>query len=242
MYYTAIVLAAGSGSRMNSDTHKQFMDLAGRPLLFYSLKAFEDSFVDEIILVTGEENLSYCKKDIIEKYGFQKITRVIAGGRERYHSVYQGLLAARQEGCVLIHDCARPFLTQDILMRAKESLQENAACVAAVPLKDTVKIADTDRYVKETPDRRSLWSVQTPQCFSYDLAMKAYRRLIEKESELAVQGIAVTDDAMAVEYFGKERVKLFEGSYYNIKITTPEDMDVAACYFDKIFVDRVSDI
>ncbi len=232
---TAIVLAAGRGSRMNSGTQKQFMSLAGRPLLYYSLKTFEDSFVDEIILVTGEADISYCRKEIVQRYGFQKVSQIVAGGKERYHSVYQGLLAAKPEGRVFIHDGARPFLTGDILERAKDSLKEHAACVAAVPSKDTVKIAGGDGYVKETPDRRYVWNVQTPQCFTYELAMRSYGRLIEEEAELKARGIAVTDDAMVVEYFGGERVKLFEGSYYNIKITTPEDMEAAEYYRKKVF-------
>ncbi|MDE6421031.1 MAG: 2-C-methyl-D-erythritol 4-phosphate cytidylyltransferase [Lachnospiraceae bacterium] len=234
MYYTAIVLAAGRGSRMNSGVRKQYMQIAGRPVLFYALRAFEDSFVDEIILVTAEEEIAYCKKEIVEAYGFRKVSRIVAGGKERYHSVYRGLCAARAEGCVLIHDGARPFLTEEILARARENLRSHAACVAAVPSKDTVKIADRDGYVKEPPDRASVWNMQTPQCFTYELAMQAYQKLMESEEALKERQIAVTDDAMVVEYFSKERVKLFEGSYYNIKITTPEDMELAEVYLKAV--------
>ncbi len=234
MYHTAIVLAAGRGSRMKSDIQKQFLNLAGRPLIYYSLQAFEESFVDEIILVTGESDISYCKEEIVERYGLRKVKRIVAGGKERYHSVYNGLLAARPEGFVYIHDGARPFLTKELLERAKENLQTHGACVAAVPAKDTVKLADSDGYVTGTPDRRSVWNVQTPQCFSYALARKAYDRLMQDEDGLRAQGVLITDDAMVVEYFGGERVRLFAGSYYNMKITTPEDLDVAECYQKKL--------
>lgn len=234
MYYTAIVLAAGRGSRMNSGVRKQYMQIDGRPVLYYALRAFEDSFVDEIILVTADEEIAYCKKEIVEAYGFRKIKQIVAGGRERYHSVYNGLCAAKAEGCVLIHDGARPFLTKEVLERARENLRHHAACAAAVPSKDTVKIADRDGYVKETPDRASVWNMQTPQCFAYELAMQAYRKLMEDEEALRGRRTAVTDDAMVIEYFSTERVKLFEGSYYNIKITTPEDMGLAEIYLKAV--------
>ena len=234
MNYTAIVLAAGRGSRMNSGVRKQYMQIGGRPVLYYALRAFEESYVDEIILVTAEEEIAYCKKEIVEAYGFKKVSGIVAGGKERYHSVYRGLCAAKAGGCVLIHDGARPFLTAEILERARENLCSHAACAAAVPSKDTVKIVDYDGYVKETPDRASVWNMQTPQCFTYELAMQAYGRLIESEQTLAERQITVTDDAMVVEYFSKDKVKLFEGSYYNIKITTPEDMELAEFYLKAV--------
>lgn len=241
MYYTAIVLAAGRGSRMNSRVRKQYMQIGGKPVLYYALRAFEDSFVDEVILVTAEEEIAFCKEEIVKKYAFQKVTKVVAGGVERYHSVYRGLCAARAEGCVLIHDGARPFLSEEILIRARDCLRSHAACAAAVPSKDTVKIVDSDGYVIETPDRSGVWNMQTPQCFTYELAMGAYQKLMESmdDASCGLKGNAgafctrpvnVTDDAMVIEHFGSERVKLFEGAYDNIKITTPEDMVLAEAY------------
>lgn len=241
MYYTAIVLAAGRGSRMNSRIRKQYMQIGGKPVLYYALRAFEDSFVDEVILVTAEEEIAFCKEEIVKKYAFQKVTKVVAGGVERYHSVYRGLCAARAEGCVLIHDGARPFLSEEILTRARECLRSHAACAAAVPSKDTVKIVDSDGYVIETPDRSCVWNMQTPQCFTYELAMGAYQKLMESmdDASCGLKGNAgafctrpvnVTDDAMVIEHFSSERVKLFEGAYDNIKITTPEDMVLAEAY------------
>lgn len=267
MYYTAIVLAAGRGRRMNSKIRKQYMQIGGKPVLYYALRAFEDSFVDEIILVTAEEEIAFCKKEVVGKYGFQKVTKIVAGGAERYHSVYRGLCAARAEGCVLIHDGARPFLSQEILGRARETLRDHAACAAAVRAKDTVKIADADGYVVETPDRANVWNMQTPQCFTYELAMGAYQKLMEsmdassggqQESTNAVFGegqkseslspggktpdqgafqaqpVKITDDAMVIERFSSERVKLFEGAYDNIKITTPEDIMLAEAYLKRM--------
>ncbi|MGN1159775.1 MAG: 2-C-methyl-D-erythritol 4-phosphate cytidylyltransferase [Lachnospiraceae bacterium] len=230
MRYTAIVLAAGKGSRMKSNVQKQYMSLQGKPVLYYSLKAFEDSYVDHIILVTGEEECSYCKKEIVEKYEFNKVTAIIPGGKERYHSVYRGICAAGECDYLLIHDGARPFLTQDILMRAKKELEQHPAAVAAVMAKDTVKIADDNGFVAETPDRNRVWNVQTPQCFSFPIIKEAYEKLIASEEKCLQKGIRITDDAMVVETFADCRVKLFEGDYRNLKITTPDDMEIAEKY------------
>ncbi len=232
--YTAIVLAAGKGSRMKSDIQKQYMSLQGKPILYYSLKAFEDSFVDRIVLVTGADELSYCKKEIVEKYGFTKVQAIVTGGKERYHSVYNGICAAGQCDYIMIHDGARPFLTQGILERARQELDANPAVVAAVMAKDTVKLVDEHGYVTATPDRNYVWNVQTPQCFSYTIIKEAYDKLASLESEVQQQGIRITDDAMVVETFSDCRVKLFEGDYRNIKITTPDDMEIAEGYLQKL--------
>lgn len=234
--YTAIVLAAGKGSRMKSDIQKQYMSLQGKPILYYSLKAFEDSFVDRIVLVTGVDELSYCKEEIVEKYGFTKVQAIVAGGKERYHSVYNGICAAGACDYIMIHDGARPFLTQGILERARQELEYeyNPAAVAAVMSKDTVKLVDEHGYVVATPDRNYVWNVQTPQCFSYSIIKEAYDKLALSESEVQQQGIRITDDAMVVETFLDCKVKLFEGDYRNIKITTPDDMEVAEGYLQKL--------
>ena len=232
--YTAIVLAAGRGSRMKSDIQKQYMSLQGKPILYYSLKAFEDSFVDRIVLVTGQDELSYCKKEIVEKYGFAKVQAIVAGGKERYHSVYNGICAAGPCDYIMIHDGARPFVTREMLERARLELNSNPAAVAAVPSKDTVKLVDADGYVTATPDRNFVWNVQTPQCFSYPIIKEAYDKLSVSEDELQDRGVRITDDAMVVETFSGCRVKLFEGDYRNIKITTPDDMEVAEKYLQTL--------
>ncbi len=218
--HTAIVLAAGKGSRMMSDTPKQFLELKGKPLLSYSLQVFEESFIDEIVLVTPEGMEDYCRKEIVEKYGFTKVTRIVAGGEERYDSAYQGLCAVRDSDYVYIHDGARPFVDEEILLRAKQCVEETDACAAGMPVKDTIKIVDDLNYVAETPERARVWQIQTPQVFSYTLIKEAYDELFEHHD---LEGI--TDDAMVVERMLKHPVKLFEGSYHNIKITTPEDLD-----------------
>lgn len=163
----AIVLAAGQGKRMESKIRKQFLLLNGKPLITYSLKAFEESRVDRIVLVTGEDEIPYCRKEIVEKYGFSKVAAVIAGGRERYHSVYEGLKAAGDAEYVLIHDGARPLLTEKIIDRAIKGAKEYGACAAGMPVKDTIKFSDADNFVASTPDRSRLWQIQTPQAFSF---------------------------------------------------------------------------
>lgn len=224
----AIVLAAGHGKRMQSEVAKQFMELQRKPLLFYSLKAFEESTVDTVVLVTGKEEISYCQKEIVGKFGFQKVSQITAGGKERYHSVYAGLLALSEngfppDGLVLIHDGARPLVTGEIISRAVEGAAKYGACAAAMPVKDTIKVADEDGFCAATPKRSTLWQMQTPQAFSFALILDAYKRLFSGEEYQK----DVTDDAMVVETMTDSRVKLILGDYSNMKVTTPEDMAVA---------------
>ena len=162
---TAIVLAAGQGKRMGGKTAKQYLPLDGRPLLYYTLLAFEKSVVDEMILVTGENDLSFCRTEIVERYGFTKVTQIVAGGKERYHSVYQGLKAAVGADYVLIHDGARPFVTDDIISRTIETVRKEKACAVAMPVKDTIKIVNKDHYAIQTPNRSDVWMMLTPQAF-----------------------------------------------------------------------------
>lgn len=220
----AIILAAGQGKRMNSRVAKQYMLLEGKPVLYYALKVFEDSFVDEIVLVTGQGEEEYCKTKIVEKYGFHKVKKIVAGGKERYHSVYNGLCALADVKYVFIHDGARPFITEEVLNRALEEVKEEAACAVGVPVTDTIKIADEHGFVAQTPDRAHLWSMQTPQAFEHRLIKNAYEILIHNEERFLAEGIQITDDAMVAEIVLKLPVKIVEGSYDNIKITTPEDL------------------
>ena len=221
---TAIVLAAGQGTRMGGKTAKQYLLLDGRPVLYYALLAFEKSMVDEIILVAGEKDLPFCRTEIVEKYGFSKVTRIVAGGKERYHSVYQGLKAAGGADYVLIHDGARPFVSDDIISRTIEAVKKEKACVVAMPVKDTIKIANEDHYAIETPNRSKVWMIQTPQAFSYDLILHAYEKV------LASGDAVIPDDAMVLEKAENIPVKLVQCSYTNIKITTPEDMKIAEIF------------
>ncbi len=212
---------------MNAKVKKQYLLLKEKPVLYYSLRAFEESPVTDVVLVSGADEIEYCKKEIVERYGFRKVTAVVAGGKERYHSVFEGLKAAGEPDYVLIHDGARPFLTEDILRRAMDGVQKYRACVVGMPVKDTIKIADGDGYSKETPERKKVWMIQTPQCFEYRLIYDAYEKMLAQEDE------AITDDAMVLERVHGLPVKLIEGSYQNIKITTPDDMVVANAYLQE---------
>lgn len=222
--YAAIVLAAGSGKRMNSTVHKQYLALGGKPVIYYSLKAFEESSVSSIILVTGAGEEEYCRREIIEKYGIQKIKQIVTGGKERYHSVCEGLKAARGADYVLIHDGARPFVDQGMILRSMEAVKKYQACIVGMPVKDTIKIADRDNFAIDTPDRQQLWQIQTPQTFSYKMIYEAYKQMLMVEDD------KITDDAMVLERITGQRVKVIEGSYRNIKITTPEDLIAAEAY------------
>ncbi|WP_024865078.1 2-C-methyl-D-erythritol 4-phosphate cytidylyltransferase [Butyrivibrio sp. FCS014] len=234
MKTVAVVLAAGSGSRMKSDVKKQYLDLGGKPLIYYSIKAFEESIVDDIVVVVSRGDVDYVKKEIVEKYGFDKVTAVVEGGMARYHSVRLGLMAAAADcDYAFIHDGARPFIDRDIIMRALDAVKTHKACVVGMPAKDTVKIADDKGFADNTPDRDKVWVVQTPQVFSYGMILDLYKRLDREEGDLMAKGINITDDAMVVEYYTDTRVKLVEGSYDNIKITTPEDIAVAQAILDR---------
>lgn len=222
--YTAIVLAAGSGKRMNSKVHKQYLIIQDRPVLYYSLKAFEDSAVDEIVLVVGKGEEKFCRKEIVDKYGISKVKAIVEGGKERYHSVFKGLKQTSDADYVLIHDGARPFVNQDIIRRCMQEVQKYQACVVGMPVKDTIKIADEEGYAKQTPDRKNVWMIQTPQTFSYALIYEAYEEMLKTEDT------AITDDAMVLERIKGKKSKLIEGSYRNIKITTPEDLLIANVY------------
>lgn len=242
---TAVVLAAGSGSRMHSDVPKQYMNLAGKPVLWYSLDTIQRSdVIDDCILVTGSEDLDYARREIVEKYGFSKVDRVIEGGEERYLSVGNALRTvakrslAEPEGYIFIHDGARPFLTEEMLERLAETVEEVHACVAATPSKDTVKIADDQAFAIQTPDRSTVWNVQTPQVFDAAVILTAYERLEARLGRLKEQGIVVTDDAGVVELFTEYKVKMVQGSYRNIKITTPEDMIVAEAFLTHAAAER----
>lgn len=224
---TAIVLAAGKGSRMGTKVHKQYLEMAGRPILYYSLRTFQESdIIDEIILVIGEGEAEYCRENIVDRYGFTKVKKILPGGAERYHSVHNGLQAMEGDGYVFIHDGARPFVSEEIIARAFEQVQKEKACVVGMPVKDTIKIADEGEHVADTPDRSRLWMIQTPQVFEKTLVKTAYEALMKKED------IQVTDDAMVVEMMAGHPVKLVRGSYENIKITTPEDLKIGEMFVE----------
>ena len=230
--YAAIVLSAGSGSRMKSDIPKQYLPLIEKPVIYYSLMAFQNSPVDEIILVSGANDIEYCRKEIVERYGLSKVTKIVAGGKERYDSVYEGLCATDAE-YVLIHDGARPVLTSDLIDRMIQGVENTGACIAAMPVKDTIKLSDEHKQVASTPDRKHLWMVQTPQCFARTLLEESYEIL--KQKQKAGEKVPdITDDAMIVEYATGKKITLVEGAYTNLKITTPEDLAVAEIFLKSL--------
>jgi len=219
----AVVLAGGQGKRMKSTVQKQYMMLEGRPLITYALEAFEQSPVDAIVLVVAAGEVDYVRREILPLCRLTKLAAVTEGGKERYHSVYAGLKSLKDCDYVLIHDGARPLVDEGIIGRSIEGAVRWDACVAAMPVKDTIKVSDDQGFACGTPDRSHLWQVQTPQAFSYSLVWEAYSRIMADPG--LQQGI--TDDAMVVERQAGYPVKLVEGSYENLKITTPEDLILA---------------
>lgn len=220
---TAIVLSGGKGKRMGSDISKQYMEMKAKPILYYSLKVFEDSDVDEIVLVVGKDDVEFVSDEIIKRFSFKKVKRIVVGGKERYNSVYNGLCAVESEKnditrYVLIHDGARPFLSNEVIKRTIDTVIECGACVVGVPAKDTIKVINGDNNVESTPDRKYLWQVQTPQAFEYSLVKECYKKIIESGRD------DITDDSMVVESMSKKEIKMVMGDYNNIKITTPEDI------------------
>lgn len=226
MKHIAIVMAAGSGKRMGGDRPKQYLEIKGKPILYYPLKTLEDSFIDEIILVTRREDISYCREEFVLKYGFDKITKIVPGGSERFESVFEGLKAVEdRDSIVYIQDGARPMLSLDILARAREDAEKYGAVVVAVPSKDTIKISDEEGNIVSSPDRHLVWNAQTPQCFRFEEIYNSYIKMM-KEID-AGKKIPVTDDGQVCEGFGTLPVHLTMGDYSNVKVTTPEDILMA---------------
>jgi len=232
----AIVPSAGKSERMGELVRpslggggkKEFLPLGGRPILAHTLRSLEDHpRISEIILVVDDGNLEYAKKEIIEKYGFQKVKEVIVGGEERQDSVYNGLKKITKDcDIVLIHDGARPFLIEDLITKSIEGAEKHKAAVIAVPCIDTIKfVRKENNMVLETLDREYLWMAQTPQTFRYEIILKAHK----KAKKNNFKG---TDDASLVEMM-TQPVKIVRGSYDNIKITTPEDLVLAEAILAK---------
>jgi len=213
-----VIAAAGRGTRMGMDINKQYIQVRGIPVLAMTLQKFDScSLIDEIVVVTNKEEAEYCRMNVIEKFGFKKIRAVTSGGDSRQKSVYNGLRELSADcDVVLIHDGARPFIDNDSIIACIDAACEYGAACVAVPVKDTVKLSDDCGFVDRTVDRSRLWQIQTPQAFKYGLIMDAHVKAAADDFE-------GTDDAMLAERAGS-RVKIVMGSYYNIKITTIEDL------------------
>lgn len=213
---SAIILAGGKGKRMGKDISKQFILVKDKPIIYYTIKKFSDcKLIDEIILVLPKDEIEYCKKEVLEKYSL-KVDKIIEGGKERQDSVYNGLKALKNSDIVLIHDGARPFVSEKIILDGIENAKKYGAAAPGVMPKDTIKVKDDFSFSKETLKRESLIAIQTPQVFKKDIIVKCHERIRE-------DNVSVTDDTMVVEKYGY-KVYLYDGDYTNIKVTTPEDL------------------
>lgn len=216
---SVVIVSAGRGSRMKADINKQFLKLKGKEVIAHTIdKFYNNKNIDEIVVVVKEDEADFFRRNIIDKYGYKNI-KIAFGGKERQDSVFNGLKAVNERcDIVLIHDGARPFVTDEIIKNSIECAKKNKCVIVGIPVKDTIKIINKDNEVCDTPNRSTLWSIQTPQVFEYLSIIKAHKIAKEK----SYYG---TDDSMLMEYLGYN-VKVIEGSYNNIKITTPEDLKI----------------
>ncbi|WP_160678866.1 2-C-methyl-D-erythritol 4-phosphate cytidylyltransferase [Clostridium sp. C8-1-8] len=222
---SAVIVAGGKGKRMGTDVAKQYINIGGKPILYYAIKAFaECKQIDEIILVTQKDEIQYCKSQIVEKFNLP-VKTIVEAGAERQDSVYNGLNSIDDCDVVLIHDAARPFVTSTIIEKGIKYAEDFGAAAPGVTPKDTIKIKGNDGFSIETPDRNTLFAVQTPQCFKYKMIKDCHEKIRNAN-------IPVTDDTMAFEMF-YNKVFLYEGDYKNIKITTPEDLILAEGFVNK---------
>ncbi len=213
-----LIMAAGSGKRMGKSVKKQFLELYGMPILARTIKKFDlCGIINNIIIVAPKDNIKECES-IAKKYCLNTYFSIAEGGKERVDSVRNALKTINKCDYIIIHDAVRPFITKSGILKIYECAKKYGACIPAVPVKDTVKVVDKDSFVSSTLNRDSLWAVQTPQIFKYDIIKKAYDALDEE--------CFVTDDASVLEISGK-KVKIVMGDYNNIKITTIEDMYLA---------------
>lgn len=220
-YVTAIIAAAGMSNRMKSKINKQFININGKPILAHTLEKFQRCrYIDEIIVVAREDEINYCKKEVVKRYGFNKVTKIVRGGKERQDSVYNGILALNEKTDIVVsHDGARPFVKIKNIVDSIKGAVEYGACVVGTPVKDTIKFVKDGEEIDSTPNRDILWAAQTPQSFKREILMEGYRKAIE-------DNFVGTDDSVLVERLGIQ-VKIIMGSYENIKITTPEDIIIA---------------
>ncbi len=225
MKATVIIPAAGTGRRMGGTISKQYLELAGKPILAHTLTLFENHpLIENIYVVVPPADIDYCRKNIIERYAFKKVVQIVAGGAERQDSVKNGLDALSRDGLdqplrpILIHDGARPLFDCQQLSALVEIVCREGACTIGVPVKDTIKRVENST-ITNSPERSQLWQVQTPQGFQYQLLREAFDRA-------AADGFTATDDASLVERLGHP-IKMLEGDYRNIKVTTPEDILIA---------------
>lgn len=217
----AVVPAGGTGKRMGAGTSKQFLMLDGVPMMLHALRVLERApGVTEVVLVVPKEERDRALSEVVERYGLKKVLKVVPGGATRQESVQHGLNEVGEDvEIVVVHDAVRPFITEDRIERSIEAARKHGGAIVAVPMKDTPKQAGPDRLIQRTLDRTDLWLAQTPQTFRRALVVEAYRKA-------AIAHVHATDDAALVERLG-HKVAIVEGSWENVKITTPEDMILA---------------
>lgn len=227
MQTTVVIVAAGMGRRMNASTTKQLIEIGGRPILWHTLKAFQEmSVIDEIVLVIKAEERAYIEEFLLKGSGFTKVSHVVNGGKERSDSVANGLLVVTNEDVVMIHDGARPFVEEISVIGLLKALTVYEGAILAVPAKDTIKAVNAAEEVVHTYDRKTLWQVQTPQAFKTSLLKKAFAEIDQVTS-------IIYDDAMLVEAISNKPIKIVEGKDTNIKITTPFDLIIGNAIYNQ---------
>jgi 2-C-methyl-D-erythritol 4-phosphate cytidylyltransferase len=214
----AVVPAAGKGLRMGGAVPKQFLSLGGEPIVVHSLRALQAAAcIHDIILAVPSADLDYCRNDLVVRYGFSKVTKVVPGGKERQDSVRLGLEHVPEETeIVLVHDAVRPFVTVAMIEDVVAAARQHGGAIIALPMRDTVKEVGPDYLIQRTVDRQPLWLAQTPQAFRMNWLREAHRKA-------HAEGVPATDDAFLFEWMGHP-VVVVEGSGENIKVTRPEDM------------------
>ena len=206
---------------MRNSVKKPYLNLGDKPILVYTIDAFDrNPVIDTVSVIVDAADLKMCQSTVIAPNAFQKVRDLVVGGQTRQASVFNGLQSLPTDvDCVIVHDGVRPFVTDEIIFACVEAADEWGAAVAAVPVKDTIKVASADGFIVDTPDREKLWTVQTPQAFRASVLLDAHR-FAQRE------GVTATDDAMLVEQLGF-KVKMITGSDSNLKITTQEDLIIA---------------
>ncbi len=227
MAIRALIPAAGAGTRMGGVREKQFLLLAEKPIVAYTLEHFEQApSVQEVVLMVPPGKIDYCWREIVHPYHFSKVRTIVAGGETRQDSVYRGFqMLATDTEWVLIHDGVRPFISAALIEATLQAAQESGAAIVALPEKETIKRISKEGYVLETLRREELWRVQTPQAFRYTILHQAFQNAYTDK-------YYATDESALVERLGYP-VKILPGSPYNVKITTPEDLLVAEAFLER---------
>ena len=227
MSVCAVVPAGGTGIRMGGTVPKQFLELNGKPILYYTLKTLQDcGIISELILVVPEKEYDNACTDWLGKP--EIVTKVVVGGEKRQDSVYSGFCElSPQTEIVLVHDGVRPFLSHQMIQESVDAAREYGAAITAIPVNDTIKKVDDSGLVSKTVDREGLWRVQTPQVFRYELLEEAFKKANSEK-------FYGTDEGTLIEHLGKP-IKVIEGSEQNIKITRPEDLRLSEIFISKTF-------